>query len=258
MFNWNENVHIFGPAISKVEVDGINIYGYSFDDFYYTNPAINSFQLEDKSKLNILITHGSLDGGYDDERVYNPMSSNKLRQLGFDYVALGHIHKSNYTETETVVYPGSTISMGFDELGPHGMVVGDISKEQISTKFISLDESEFVITNIDVTDLNNMEELVEKITSINLEDSNYYEVCLIGNRAFDIDMYNLRKMINISRIIKIKNNTKPSVDWEKLINENTLKGLFVKEVLERMNSCSEGEKAALESALDIGLDILDK
>ena len=38
-----------------------------------------------------------------------------LEEKGFDYIALGHIHKTNYSEKEKIIYPGSTMSLGFDE-----------------------------------------------------------------------------------------------------------------------------------------------
>ena len=46
------------------------------------------------------------------------MSKTTLKSLGFDYIALGHIHKKSYNDEENqkIVYPGSLISMGFDEL----------------------------------------------------------------------------------------------------------------------------------------------
>ena len=43
--------------------------------------------------------------------------------LNFDYVAMGHIHKTTYAQNKKIIYPGSPISFGFDELGEHGMVV---------------------------------------------------------------------------------------------------------------------------------------
>ena len=51
--------------------------------------------------------------------------------MGFDYVALGHIHKLDYNteENQRIIYPGSTISMGFDELGKHGFIVGELKKK---------------------------------------------------------------------------------------------------------------------------------
>ena len=58
------------------------------------------------------------------------MSTKMLREKGFDYIALGHIHKNNFNKNENIIYPGSTISLGFDELGEHGMVVGEITKNE--------------------------------------------------------------------------------------------------------------------------------
>ncbi len=56
----------------------------------------NPIHIKNKQKINILITHGSLDSGIDENREYNPLTTKELRELGFDYVALGHIHKPDY------------------------------------------------------------------------------------------------------------------------------------------------------------------
>jgi len=256
-YKWNENVHIFNSKISCVEDGNVNIYGYGFDDFYYTNPAIDSFELFDKSKVNILITHASLDGTNNVDRQYNAISKRVLESIGFDYVALGHIHKSNYTESETIVYPGSTVSMGFDELGSHGMVVGEIIDKKLRTEFIPIDEGEFKITELDISDLESIETIADKINGLMLDGNKFYEIYLVGNRNFDIDLYNLKKMIVRSNVIKIKDNTKLSYNLEELAKNNTLKGLFVKEILERLGN-DMYDKVIVEKALEIGLEILEK
>lgn len=256
-YNWNENVHIFGPNISKIEYDDINIYGYGFNDFYYTNSEIENFELEDKNKVNILITHGTLNGSNNIEKQYNAISKSILEKIGFDYVALGHIHKNNYNEEKNIIYPGSTISMGFDELGAHGMIVGDISKNELDLQFVSLDESEFKIINVDITEMISSDELIENINNLQIDENDYYEIYLIGKRKFEIDKYALKKMITNQRIIKLKNLTKRDYDIQKIVDENTLKGLFVKEILDRMKN-EDSDKELLENALEIGLEILDK
>ena len=55
------------------------------------------------------------------------------------------------------------------------------------------------------------------------------------------------------KIIKIKNNTKINYNIEKIIQENNLKGLFVKELLNNKNNYNE---KIIEKALEIGLEIL--
>ena len=99
-FYWNENVHIFESRLSVFELDNIDIYGY-------------------KNKINVLLAHGTLNASNTLEKEYNPISEKILNEKGFDYVALGHIHKLDYNtkQEQKIVYPGSTISLGFDELG---------------------------------------------------------------------------------------------------------------------------------------------
>lgn len=257
-FNWNNNVHIFGPEISLVEDENIDIYGYGFDDFYYTNPQIENVKIKNNNKINILITHGTLNGSNNIERQYNGISKNVLDKIGFDYVALGHIHKCNYGQEEKIIYPGSMISMGFDELGEHGMIVIDINKNNLKTEFIPLDDMEFKIINFDVTDLKSTDEIVERINNLQLESSSLFEIYLTGKKKFEIDKYNIKKLINNSQIVKIKDITKSDYDLENISNENTLKGIFVKEIQEKIKSENDENKKMLEEVLGIGLEILGK
>lgn len=260
-FNWNENVKIFKSEIEKIEVEDADIYGFGFDDFYCKNSGIENINIENKEKLNILVIHGSLDGGTIENSEYNPISRKMLKEKGFDYVALGHIHKLDYNqeENQNIVYPGSMVSLGFDELGNHGMIVGNLEKEKIDLEFIPLDETEFKLCEIDVTEFISKEELIEKINELNFEENNLIEIILIGKRNFEIDRYELYKLISNDKIIKIKNKTKINYDLNKLENENTLKGLFAKEMLKKLNdeNISNQEKEIIEKAIEIGFDALD-
>lgn len=259
-FEWNDNVKIFGSKIEKVELPEVDIYGYGFDDFYCTDSGIEKFEIENKNKINILIIHGTLDGASIEEKQYNSMTKKMLKQKGFDYIALGHIHKKDYDseENQNIVYPGSTISLGFDELGEHGMILGEVEKESINLKFIPLDEEEFIEINLDVSDLFSIEELIEKINSLEIKENQYVKIILIGNRNFEINIYELLKFIENKKIIKIKNKTKLGYDLDKIINETTLKGLFAKEMKEKLNSITNAEeKEIIEKAIEVGFEALE-
>lgn len=260
-FYWSENVKIFTSKIEKIECEDINIYGYGFDDFYCKDSGIENINLDNKDKLNILVIHGTLDGGTIENSEYNPLSSRVLKEKGFDYVALGHIHKLDYNreKNQNIVYPGSTASLGFDELGEHGMIVGEIEKEKINLDFIPLDETEFKLYDLDVTDIISKEELIEKINELNFDENNLIEIILIGKRNFEIDKYELYKLISNDKVIKIKNKTKINYNLEKIANDTTLKGLFAKEMLKKLNdgNISENEKEVIEKAVEIGMEALD-
>ena len=256
-FNWNKNVHIFSANVERISDNNLDIYGFGFDNFYMKDSKYQEIQIEDKDKINILLTHGSLEGGTSVDMEYNPMNKTKLNNLGFNYIALGHIHKTNYNEETNIIYPGSTISLGFDELGSHGMIVGEVDEttKKINIEFIKIDEKEFVEYEIDISEIQTREELIEKINSIEIDEHKYYKIILIGNRQFEINKYDILKYIENANIIKIKDNTKIKYDLEKMALENSLKGIFVKELLQKIEEKPE-EKEIYLKAIEIGLEAM--
>lgn len=252
-YMWSENVKIFTSDLEIVENDQINIYGCGFNDFYKKDSQIEEIVISEPNKINILITHGSLDGGSDDNREYHPMSRSSLKRLGFDYIALGHIHKSDYDTN--IVYPGSTIALGFDELGEHGMIVGEITKQGLKTEFIALDKREFKEISMDISEIYSLEEIVEKINDLKLINEDIYKVIFTGKRKFEIDIAKITKLIENENIVKIKDQTKLDIDIDELENQSTLKGYFIKEVKSAYNK-EEINEDIMQHVIEIGLDIL--
>ena len=255
-YEWSKNVKIF-KGLECVETEDANIYGYGFEDFYSKGCELNQINLLQNGKPNILVIHGNLDGAKVEDKEYNVIYSKDLQK--FDYVALGHIHKTNYKESEKAIYPGSILSLGFDEKGHHGMIEGELKDKKLDISFIIVDKREFVVTQIDCTSCNTLEELIENINSIKIEDDNFYEIEIVGRRNFEINIFELKRMITNERILKIKNSTKMSYNLEEISNEATLKGLFAKEMLERLKLVQTTEEIqVIENAIEIGLEVLEK
>ena len=87
-FNWNNNVHIFNNEVELVEFPELDVYGFGFNDFYCTNLNIENIKIKNKEKINILIIHGAIDASNTLDMQYNPINSKKLKEIGFDYVAM--------------------------------------------------------------------------------------------------------------------------------------------------------------------------
>ena len=142
-YNWSENVRIFSKTIGKVNYDNFCIYGYGFEKYELFNSdlILNNVKL-DKNKINILLSHGDI---YTKSK-YNYIDNKYLNK--FDYVFLGHIHKRDD------YYPGSLISLGFDEPGEHGFLYGEINdKNNIYKKMIIVDDKEFIIRDLDISEI---------------------------------------------------------------------------------------------------------
>ena len=251
-YEWNENVHIF-TNIEKKEDKNINIYGYGFTDFY--SKKIDLPRDIDNSKINVLIMHADLNGANKEYGDYNPILESELEKTTFDYIALGHIHKNNFENNPKIIYPGSMIAGGFDELGKHGMVVGEIDDQtkKVSLEFIELDNKEFVEKELVISELKSKEELIENIKQIKVDSDKFYKILLTGTKNIEINTNELIKYVTNTNIIKLKDKTKVEYDLEKISKEQSLRGIFVKELLEQID---EDNKDDVLESIYIGLDVM--
>ena len=244
-YKWSNNVKIFNQGVEKIENKDADIYGFGFNNFEMKENKIKDIKIDNKDKINILITHGDII-----ESKYNPMNLTELKNKGFDYIALGHVHKRD--DSTNIVYPGSLISLGFDELGKHGMIVGEIINKKLYKKFIPIDEREFIEKEINVADIFSEEELIEKINNEINDDNNLYKIILIGYRNFPINI-DIKLLKN--NIIKIKNKTK----IKQIIKENnySLKGIFIKKLNEKKEN-NEIDEEKYERILELAMQVLEK
>ena len=283
-FEWNNNVTIFNSEIKIIETAEADIYGFGFTDFYCENSQIEKINIKNKNKINILITHGSLDASKTLDMQYNPLNSNKLKEIGFDYVALGHIHKANYEENKNnFIYPGSLISFGFDELGEHGFLDVEINKNNSGInknnlkinnnnlnnseinnnnlkinkkiKFIKVDKRIFEEIKLNISEINSEEELIEKIKNIKTERQKNYKVILEGYKNIEIDLNKIQKMVLDENVLKVKDFSKVKYDIKELANQNNLKGVFINRILQKEEEglCTKEEA---EQAIEIFINAL--
>ena len=188
-YNWNNNVKIFKGEIERIELEEVDIYGFGFTDFYCTNSKVEEIEIKNKNKINILVIHGSVNASKTLELQYNPLNENKIKKIGFDYIALGHIHKGNYINNENnLVYPGSLISFGFDELGNHGFLDVEINKFKIKNN-----SEKNKINNLEIK--NNSEK--NKINNLEIKNN---------SENNQINKFKIENNSENNQIINLKNN----------------------------------------------------
>lgn len=86
------NVYIFeDERIAKISFDeiGVDIYGFAYTSERYTENPLAAPLMLDRRKINLLAAHCDLYGKSD----CCPLTPADLARSGFDYAALGHIHK---------------------------------------------------------------------------------------------------------------------------------------------------------------------
>lgn len=122
------NVTTFGPSLESVTAvrrqDGLPVAvvsGISYASSSVTENLSRRFKRSTDSPLyHIALLHANVEGqeGHD---VYAPCSLADLRDSGYDYWALGHIHKRQVlSESPLVVYPGNLQGRSLKETGAKG------------------------------------------------------------------------------------------------------------------------------------------
>ena len=136
-----DNVHVFGAdgGTERLPDAGVAVHGVSFAAAHVPENLLNRYPAPVPGLVNIGLLHTSLTGaeGHD---VYAPCSLADLRAHGFDYWALGHVHKrAVHAEAPWVVMPGIPQGRDIGEDGPKSatlVTVGDdgaITAEAVPT-----------------------------------------------------------------------------------------------------------------------------
>lgn len=284
-FKWNENVTIFKDEIQRIELKDVDIYGYGFSSFYCSDSKVEEIKIKNKEKINILLVHGSLDASKNIDAQYNPIKTSKLKEIGFDYIALGHIHKRTEENKYNIIYPGSMISFGFDELGEHGMLDINLEKNNLKNNnlennnseknnlknneknnfinkkinknltkinFIKLDNRIFEEKNINISEINSQEELIEKINSIKINNNNFIKIIFEGTKNIEINENTICKLITNENILKVEDKSETKYNFDQLAKQKNLKGIFVKKMLEKLNE-ENTDYEVIKRAIEIGL-----
>ena len=206
---------------------------------------ISNIKIEDEDKINVLVIHGTLDGG---SKKYLDLKKKDLEK--FDYVALGHIHEKKIDESK-MIYPGSLISIGFDEIGEHGIVIGNLEKESITYEFKNMEYRHFKILEIDVSNFKAPEEI---LNHVDFKD-NIYRVVLKGERNIETEKIKEILFAEGKNICEIRDLKHVYYDFESISKMQNLKGFFTKKMLKELSENPE-QKEEIIKAIEMTYQVL--
>lgn len=148
--------------------------------------------LPERARLfRIGMLHGTIDGrpGHDP---YAPCSKRELIAAGYDYWALGHIHLREVLHASPyIVYPGNTQGRHVKETGAKGAYVVEVDeRHHVSLRFEPLDEVRWCDEAVDIADLADMQQVMERLDAalVGLRQQNgsrlvFARLTLVGRTA---------------------------------------------------------------------------
>ncbi|MBK1693223.1 DNA repair exonuclease [Chromatium weissei] len=163
------NVHVFStqqPETRIVETLGLAVHGQGFATRAVSDDLTRNYPLAMSGLFNIGLLHTSLDGCPGHE-TYAPCSLNGLRSRGYDYWALGHVHRREIlTQNPWIVFSGNLQGRHVRETGAKGALLVQITDGKVdNVTFHPLDVVRWAQCSIDLTDATTFEALYQRLDS---------------------------------------------------------------------------------------------
>lgn len=259
---WPENVHIFkSGTMEAVELPEKNcvVHGAAFTQSACEEDLLRGFRAPKDGRIHIMVLHGDVDG----RGTYNPIPRGEIAESGLDYLALGHVHAFSGIQklwSTTWAYPGCPEGRGFDECGKHGVILGTVGKGEADLQFVSFARRAYEILHVDVTGRSALDALEEALGDKNT-GNDIYRVIFTGETGSEGTNLNGIQAAMQDRFyqLQLRDETRVAEDIWQRSGEDSLRGLFLRNLLRRKAAAeSNEERAKIDRAARFGLAALEK
>ena len=125
---------------------------------------------------------------------------------------------------------------------------------KVRIEHINLDPIKYETLYMNISGISSKEELITRINYMEIDKNNFYKVVLKGKEDFLITEKYILDNIQWNNILRIEDETHREIDIEEISKENTLRGIFVKKILEKIEKETDtAEKEKLENAIELVL-----
>ena len=164
-----DNVHTFDtkkPETIEYDEVGVALHGQSFKTPDTTDNLAAAYPAPISGLLNIGVLHTALEGDADHAH-YAPCSLSELVNKGYDYWALGHVHKQSIRNKEPyVVYSGNLQGRKINEIGPKGAIMVSVDDGHITQVTpVFTDVARWALIEIDASNAENTEDIIKQFES---------------------------------------------------------------------------------------------
>lgn len=257
---WPENVHIFKSGeIETVDLPELNcaVHGAAFTAPFRDDSPLAGFAAPEDGKIHLMCVHGDVDG----KGRYGNIPLEHILESNLDYLALGHVHACSglrRTGKTGWAYPGCPEGRGFDELGEKGVLCGAVSSGSVSMDFVPLAGRRYEILSVDVSGDDPAGLLSAALPKGAEKD--IYRLLLTGESGVEgLDLKALTAMAEpYFYSVSLRDQTRVRADLWSRAAEDTLTGLFLREMKGRMEAAqSDAERENFEKAVRFGLAALE-
>jgi len=162
-----DNVTLFSskkPQFRKLDDIGVIIHGQSYSYRAVTENLASQYHQYDSNYFNIGLLHTSLTGreGHED---YAPCTLDDLKSKGYDYWALGHVHKREIISKDPwIVFPGNIQGRHIKETGAKGATLVTVEDGRIiKVEALELDVLRWAVCQVDLSECETSEKVYDVV-----------------------------------------------------------------------------------------------
>lgn len=163
--SWPGNVHEFSvrkPQTFVLEDIGVALHGQGFRHQECSEDLAAEYPDASRGMFNIGVLHTSLTGSTEHD-TYAPTTEDVLVGKGYDYWALGHIHRRSnppIREEPFIAYAGSTQGRHIRETGPRGCLLSTVADgELVSVEFMETDVLRWHLAEVELNQSDDLADL---------------------------------------------------------------------------------------------------
>ena len=225
---------------------GCEIYGFSYDRREIPEARYDQIRPDENDYFHILLAHGG-------DASHIPIRPQALRDSGFDYIALGHIHKPTVLIPEKAIYSGALSPIDAGDEGPHGYIFAETFGHSVRTEFIRKAPREYVTLTVEAAEEDTFLAIRDRAAEAVKErgEENIYRLVISGQR--DPGMYiDKETLLGCGMVLDVTDRTVPAFHMEEL------KERFRGQLIGRYIESFEGRKTeeVQQKALQYGLEAL--
>jgi DNA repair protein SbcD/Mre11 len=184
------NVHIFGMETEVKELvtksgATVKLAGFSYGTRHIRERRIIDYPRHVKADYVIGLLHGSEGSVHSSHEHYAPFTIKELKEKGYHYWALGHIHQRQILNTEPpIVYPGNIQGRHKKETGEKGCYLVDLHQQDAVLEFIPTQDIIWKKIEVSLSGIERFGEMFQKI----MKETEEYEMssdCLLQIELID-------------------------------------------------------------------------
>jgi len=127
------------------------VVGFSYQHNHITEDIIAKYPPKSTSIYTIGLAHAGMKQSSVDQNNYAPFTLNEVKDLNYDYFALGHIHLRQVLSQEPwIVYSGNLQGRHVNEKDAKGFYFGQVDEQSQNTQLQFIDVSPIVWQTVDL------------------------------------------------------------------------------------------------------------